>query len=773
MTALPDLCPRVLPCAHCGAPVEVSGEVGEAYCCAGCETAAAIIRGAGLDVAYRSRREAYAPRPSRQPPQGWSQIETRSGPNGTCEADLRIDGLSCAACVWVTEHVLSQTEGVVEAHVSYASGRALLRWDPAMVSLDDALQRVASLGYTPRATHAAPERDRALLTALGIAVFSAMNVMMLSLSIYLGWWGGMSPAHAALLRWCNLVLATPVALWCARPFYRAALSGLRSGILHMDLPVSIGVIVLYVHGLAATFSGTDGYLDSMTMLVALLLGGRVLEQGGRRRAAEAAAALASWTPQLARRLRDGLIEEVAPSELTPGDRLVVAAGEAFAADGTLASGSGDVQMSLLTGESEPVHLSAGDRVVAGALLSSGSVEVIVEAVGEETTLAAMVRRLESAISQPLAPRRTDAVAPWFVGATLTAAAATLSVVGWSQGLEEALARTVAVLVVACPCALSLAWPLATSAGMGAAARRGLVLRSGEVLETLAGIDTVALDKTGTITGGRPEVVRADDATLRVAAGLERASSHPVARAILDEAARRGVALPPVTDAREQIGEGVEGTIDGRRWRIRSGGPGRLALEADDGTVAGEIELRDVVRPDAARAVARLRASGLRVVLLTGDHPDVAQRIAAEVGIDEVIAGSRPEDKADWVVARQAEGCSVLFVGDGLNDGPALAEAAVGVAMGAGAASSVQVADAVVASDRLGPLLAGLSAARASKRATQRGLRRAIVYNIVAVIGAMLGWINPLVAAILMPLSSGAVIAGALAVERRVSREERS
>lgn len=774
MSPLPDLDIQARPCDHCGAPVEVVGEVGEVYCCSGCETAAAIIRGAGLDEIYRHKREAFAPRPIAQRARGWSQIETREAADGTREADLCIDGLSCAACVWVTENVLERTEGVLDARVSYASGRATLRWDPEQISLDDALQRVASLGYTPRATKAAPQRDRALLTALGVATFAAMNVMMLSLSIYLGWWSGMDPRYAALFRWCNLVLATPVALWAARPFYRAAYHGLRSGVLHMDLPVSLGVVILYGHGLVATWLGMDSYLDSMTMLVALLLGGRVLEQGGRRRAAEAARALASWTPQVARRLMpDGNVEEVPPADLAPGDRVVVAAGEAFAADGTLLAGEGDVQMSLLTGESEPVHLAPGDRVIAGALLLDGSVEVSVEAAGEETTLSAMVRRLEAAINQPSRPRRTDAIAPWFVGVTLSVAALTFSIVGLTLGLEAALARTVAVLVVACPCALSLAWPLATSAGMGAAARRGLVLRSGDVLAELAEVDTVVLDKTGTVTGGQPAVISADDAVLRIAAGLERSSRHPVARALLDEAARRGVALPQTSDVVEHIGRGVEGTVDGRRWSVRSGGPGRVALLDDAEQAVGEIVLRDIVRPDAARSVGRLQAAGLRVVLLTGDHPDVASRIAAEVGIDEVIAGARPEEKADWVLARQAEGAKVLFVGDGLNDGPALAEASVGVAMGAGAASSVQVADAVVAAERLGPLAAGLSAARAARSAVRRNLRRAIFYNIVAVAAATLGWVDPLVAAVLMPLSSGTVILGALAVERRVARAEAS
>jgi len=602
---------------------------------------------------------------------------------------------------------------------------------------------------------------------LGVAIFCGVNVMMLSISVYLGWWTGMDPVYAALFRWVGLGLATPVALWSAGPFYRGAWAGLRHGVLHMDLPVSIGVVVLYGHGLASTFAGQESYLDSLTMLVALLLAGRVLEQRGRRHAAEAASALASQAPRVARRVVGDRIESVAPDSLVAGDILEIASGEEIAADGRVISGQGAVQMALLTGESEPARRVPGERVVAGAVLVEGTLQMEVLASGADTLLARMVEGLRDATDRRSGPTLSDQIAPWFTGLTLSIAG--LTFLGWWQlaGVSPALEATIAVLVVACPCALALSHPLALAAGLGAAARRGLLFRSGEALQTLASVDLVALDKTGTVTGGQPVVVEAADDVLRVAAGIERGSVHPIGRAILDEAVRRGIPIPLGRVIEETPGQGIRGWVDGVCWEVRGSGEAGVVEVVG----LGQIRLRDTVRGGSARTLAELRAEGLDLVLLTGDHPHVAGRIARAAGVDQVIAGASPDEKRDWIIARQNEGRTVMFVGDGINDGPALTAADVGLAMGTGAASSVLVADAVVAADSLGPVLAGVRTAKAAQVAMRRNLRVSVVYNVVAVAGAVLGLVNPLVAAILMPLSSGLVVLGALRVERAVARQE--
>jgi P-type Cu2+ transporter len=745
----------------------------DAFCCAGCELAYEIIHGAGLQR-YYAERTAYAPRPE-PAAHGWAAVPVTTLPDGACEARLMIDGLRCASCVWVVEHVLAATPGVTHAHVSYATGRATLRWAPGAAGLGEIAGRVASLGYRPRALGEEARPDRGLLLRLGVAAFAALNVMLLHAAIYTGWLGPMEPRFLQLFRWAALVLSTPVALWCAAPFFAGALAGLRNRVLHMDVPIALGVAILYGHGLVATLLDHETYLDSLGMLVALLLAGRMLEARGRRRAAEAAVALAASVPHAARRATLTGIETVPSAELRAGDTLEVGPGEELAADGVVVRGRGLLRRALLTGEAEPVEVVAGDRVEAGTVLADGGIRVRVQAVGTDTVLARMAAQLQTAADRGSAPTAADRIAPAFTAATLVVAALAFAGWAWYAGLAVAIPITVAVLVVACPCALALSHPLAAAAGLGAAARRGLLCRSSDALLALNDVDTVGLDKTGTVTEGVMAVADAPDATLRIAAGLERHSIHPIARAIVAEAARRGIPLPQAYDVRELPGTGIDGIVDGRAWSLRSGGAGVVRLHDASGAVRGaahgEIKLSDGVRPDAATTIAALRAAGLDVVLLSGDHRAVAERMATAVGIDEVHAGVTPDAKAAWVRARHAAGRTVLFAGDGLNDGPALAAADVGIAMANGAASSVLVADAVVSAPALAPVLAGFRAARACRAVIRSNLRRSLVYNVVAVGAAVAGLVNPLVAAVLMPLSSGVVIWGAFRVEHAVHAAE--
>ncbi|MCK6501956.1 cadmium-translocating P-type ATPase [Myxococcota bacterium] len=764
----------VRPCTWCGTEVEADAAADEVFCCSGCESAARIVQGAGLD-SYFQRRDAHPPRPDGLPTSGWDRIPRVALADGLVEATLHVDGLRCAACTWVTERVMLDAPGVVEAHVSYGTGAARVRWDPRQGDLAEALTRVRRLGYRPRAVQDAQVDDKDMLLRLGVAAFATGNVMMIAAAVYLGWFSGMGEGYTRLFQWISLVLATPVALYSAAPFYRGAWEGLKVRVLHMDLPIALAVGGVYAHGLYATLRGMDGWLDSMTMLVMLLLVGRVLEQRGRRRAAEAAQALAAEAPATARRVTPTGVEEVAASELRPGDRVEVGAGEEVATDGHVLSGQGRLQVGLLTGESEPVPVAPGRPVVAGAVLVEGHLLVEVDAPASDSLLARMADMLRDAASRPPQPSAADRLAPWFVGLTLVVGLASL--VGWSLlgDVGHAIEITVAVLVVACPCALALSTPLSAHAGLGAAARRGLLLRGGDAVRRAALVDLVALDKTGTLTWGRPRVVVADDAVLRIAAGIERGSVHPIARAIVDEAQARGIPLPLGAAIVEVPGQGIQGEVDGRVHAVRgAGAAGVVEVVEHPGQpgerVVGRIHLRDRIRDDVRLAVGGLRRAGIRVALVTGDHPDVAAEIARQAGIDEVLAALSPTDKASWIAARRAEGHRVMFVGDGVNDGPALAEADVGVAMGHGAASSVLVADGILVGGQIPALRAGLVAARAAARVSRVSMYRSVAYNVLAVGFAVAGLVNPLVAAVLMPLSSALVISGALSVERKVRRE---
>lgn len=764
-------------CPHCGAAVEGGEDV---FCCNGCEAAYAIIRGAGLER-YYLEREAYAPRPE-PGTGGWGTVPVEVGADRSCGVRLQVDGLRCASCVWVTEHVLQRVPGVQAAQVSYATGRATLRWDPGATDLDTLAGTIQALGYRPRLLGEEARPDRTLLVRLGVATFAALNVMLLYASLYAGWFDGMEERFRLLFQWASLALATPVALWAASPFFVGAWTGLRRGFLHMDLPISLAVAVLYGHGVVVTLTGAgEAYLDSLTMLVALLLAGRVLEGHGRRRAAEAATSLAATLPATGRRMTpEGGVETVPSSELRAGDRVTLGAGEEFPADGVVVAGKGNVRTALLTGESRPVPVESGQRVYGGTWLVDGAVEVQVTAAGEASTVARMAAGLRDAADRAGSPSSADRIAPWFTAGTLLVAAATLLGWGLSVGWGAALTATVAVLVVACPCALALSHPLAAAAGLGAAARRGLLMRGPDSLLALAAVDTAILDKTGTVTEGTLEVLEARDATLRVAAGLERYSRHPVALAVVREAVRRGIPLPRARNVREEAGTGISGEVDGVRWFLAGAGPGAVALTgprrtADEtdtgGATAGVIRLGDQLRADAAEAVHGLRSVGVEVRLLTGDHREVAERVAAATGIVAWEAEAKPDTKATRVREAVGQGRRVLFAGDGLNDGPALAEATVGVAFGTGAASSILVADGVVGAPSLSPLLGGIRAARAARRVMVVGQARSIAYNVVTVALAAAGWINPLLAAVLMPLSSALVVAGAAGVEGRVRRME--
>lgn len=762
-----ETAPGIAACPHCGAAVEGASDT---FCCMGCETAWEIIHGAGLE-AYYTDREAAAPRPSGRA-DGWDSVPVEVTPEGEHRMRLQIDGLRCASCVWVVEGVLARQPGVARAQVSYATGRASLAWDPEEVDLTKLAGTIQALGYRPRILGEEARPDRTLLVRLGVATFAAMNVMLLQVSLYAGWFDGMAPRFQALFQWAALVLATPVAIWAASPFFQGAMAGIRRGALHMDLPISLAVAVLYLHGLVSTVGGLgDSYLDSLTMLVALLLAGRVLEGHGRRRAGEAAASLASELPATARRhTASGGVETVPADTLEAGDLVDVGQGEEFPADGVVTRGTGLASAALVTGESEPARVGPEALVFGGTILVDGAVEVRVTASGGASLVRRMARDLEDAASRPMTPTSSDRIAPWFTLITLVAAAATLSAWWVAAGWSSALTATVAVLVVACPCALALSHPLTSAAALGAAARRGLLLRSGDSLSRLADVDTAILDKTGTVTTGRMTVTRADDDALRIAAGLERYSGHPIARAIVEEAVERGIPLPRAEEVREVPGRGISGRVDGERWSLVSAGPGALRLRCEDRPSEGEIRIGDVLRRDAADSVKELGALGLRVMLRTGDREETAARIARDAGISDWAGELSPEDKADAVQAEQAAGAKVLFAGDGINDGPALAVADAAVAMGSGAASSILVADGVVGSESLAPVASGIRAARVARRLVRVNQIRSMVYNAVAVGMAAAGWVDPLIAAILMPLSSALVMASAAGLESRVRAE---
>lgn len=730
-------------CMHCATPVGGASD----FCCTGCEAAAQLLQGMGLEDWY-GRREGPGPRVERGPvPLSGVPVEVV---DGLAEVRLRLDGLRCASCVSLAEAVLAACPAVSEAHVSFASGHTRIRYDADAVDLSQVLEPVQRLGYRPAPLTTPRRADRGFLLRFGVSAFAAANVMLATAALYIGWFEAMEPHHERLFRWVALALSTPVAIWCAAPFHRGAWEGLKRLQLHMHLPISIAVVGMYAHGVVTTFRGGETWLDSLVMLVSLLLFGRLLEARGRSTVAEAATALAAEIPPRARVLRDGEILDVDARAVVPGEVLELAAGERLVADGVVLGGEGQMDLSLVTGESTPRPVEAGHAVRAGALLRSGGVRVEARRVGEDTLLGSTSRALAEAMDERPGEGAHE-LATLFTGATLGAAA--MAWIGWGS-IEPA----VAVLVAACPCALVLARPLCLAAGLGVSARAGLLVKNGDVLEALGSVDRVWLDKTGTLTHGAPRVLEADDEVLRLASGLERSSVHPVARALVAETRARRIPLAEAERVLEHPGRGVHGSVDGHSVHIEGLEDGEVGVWID--RRLHRIRLQDRLREESRVAIDALRSMGVAVGILSGDAEGPARRVAEQLGITDVVCSATPLHKLDRVAHP-----GVCFVGDGLNDVAALHAAPVGLAMAEGAAASVLAADGVLLHDGVLPLVAGIRAGRRATAASIRARRRALVYNVLAVTAALAGWLDPLVAAIAMPLSSALVVATAASVNR--------
>jgi Cu2+-exporting ATPase len=717
------------------------------------------------------------------------------------ETGLFLDGLRCAGCVSRVERALREQPGVVSAAVNFTNHRALVRFDSARVSADDLVARVRELGYdaTPfdvdSLARPAARAQREALVRLLVAAFLAGNVMMISFALYLAGPGGMEPELRRGLRWLAVALSVPSVFWCGLPFWQGALAGLRRREISIDLPVALGMSTALAASAAGTALEVDHvFIDSAAMIVFLILLGRTLERGARRKASEAVEQLAALAPTRAWRRRPGGLEEIPARELRTGDRVVVAPGQQVPADGRVVVGSTEIDESILSGESRPVLRAVGDPVSEGSRNALAEIEVEVQAPAGQGTLARLAALLERAQTErPRIQRMADRVAAVFAPSVLLVATGTAA--GWAlagrPALDVALVAA-AVLIVACPCALGLATPAAVTAAIGRAARLGVLFKSGEALERCAEVDAAVLDKTGTLSEGRLAVThvlaspgRDEDEVLAAAASAEGASPHPLAEAIRREAARRGLAGPERELARRAVpGRGVEADEGGARLRVGSRafladaglapapeleegarkhaerGAG-LVFVAREGEVLGAVLFVDPPRHDAARACERLGALGVEASLVSGDHGDAVHLAARAAGLEDAHAEASPEDKLAFVNGLRAAGRRVLVAGDGVNDAAALAAADVGVAMARGSDVTIHAADVVVRAPRLEAVPDAVELSRAALRRMRQNLALAVAYNAVAVPLAVAGLLQPLGAAIAMSLSSLVVTANAI------------
>ena len=698
--------------------------------------------------------------------------------------DLRLSGMSCASCASKIEGGLNRLDGVA-ATVNFAVEQAHVEHDPH-VSAHDLIRAVESTGYHASAIdHAHPNHDDHMNhdvpedqlrpRLIGSAVLA---VPVVALSMVMAW---QFPGWQPLV----LALATPIVFWGGYPFHKAALNSARHGTSTMDTLVSIGTLAAYLWSAFIVITGSAGHVDFevAAAVTVFLLAGRYSEAKAKRSAGSALRALLSLGAKEATVVRDGEEVRIGADELVVGDVIVVHPGERVATDGVVIDGASALDTSAMTGESVPVDVSAGDSVLGGAVNTFGRILLRASRVGADTQLARMARMVSDAQSGKASIQRlADRVSAVFVPVVLVIAVVTLA--GWLlTGHSAAMAFTaaVAVLIIACPCALGLATPTAILVGTGRGAQLGVLIKKPQVLETVRGIDTVVLDKTGTVTTGQMNVGAIEtspgedaDVVLARAAAVEAASEHPVAAAIVNAARERGLRLASVTDFANDPGTGVSGVVDGTVVRVArtseqtADSDGRTSVEVSWGTVRrGVIRLADAVKPTSAEAIAEIKAMGITPMLLTGDNQAVAARVAAEVGIaaSDVIAGVLPAQKADAISALQARGRRVAMVGDGVNDSVALATADIGMAMGTGTDAAIEAGDITLVRGDLRTVPTALRLSSRTLRIIKQNLFWAFGYNTAAIPLAAFGLLNPMIAGAAMAASSILVVANSLRLKR--------
>jgi Cu+-exporting ATPase len=674
---------------------------------------------------------------------GHATLETR-------RVELPIEGMTCASCVARVEKTLNRLEGV-HASVNLATERATVDYDPALAAPDDLVGAVAAAGYRAAMPSSVDEAALSWRRRFVVSAVLAAPVVLLAM---------VPPLRFAGWEWVSLALATPVVLWGGWPFHRAAAANLRHGAATMDTLISVGTLAAWGWSLVVVAGsvGEEMYLEVAAVVTALILLGRWLETRARSRAGAAMRALLELGAKEARVLRDGEEVLVPAAEVRVGDLFVVRPGDKVPADGVVEAGESALDQSLLTGESVPVEVGPGASIAGATINTYGRLVVRATHVGADTAVAHIARLVAQAqAGKAPVQRLADRISAVFVPAVIALALVTLA--GWLvAGASAALAfeAAVSVLIIACPCALGLATPTALMVGTGRGAQLGIVIRGPEVLEQTRHVDTVVLDKTGTVTEGRMRLENGlPPDVLRLVGAVESASEHPVAQAVAAAARERFGTLPPVSGFRNVPGRGVVGLVEGRRVEVDRDGV-RI-----DGAEAGRLVVRDTVKPTSAEAVRELRALGLEPVLLTGDAEETARRVADEVGIERVVAGVLPDGKAAEIGRLQAEGRVVAMVGDGINDAPALARADLGLALGTGTDVAIEASDLTLVSGDLRAAGDAIRLARRTLRTIKGNLFWAFAYNVAAIPLAVAGLLNPIVAAAAMAFSSIFVVTNSL------------
>jgi Cu2+-exporting ATPase len=785
-------------CYHCGLPVpqnldlyvNINGE-DQAMCCHGCQAVAQAIIDSGLQDFYKHRTE-NAPTGQELVPEFLKKTVVYDNPKiqkrfvryegeHVREAALILEGITCAACVWLNERHLRSLNGVIDVQVNYSTHRAQVRWDNSRIQLSEILQAISAIGYIahpydPAQQQEILERERKQqLFRIGIAGVLTAQIMMFSIGLY---FYDIETEFKTLFSWINLVLTIPLIAYVAQPFYKNAWRDVSHKQVGMDVPIVLAISLAFIGSVYTVLAASGGevYFDSIAMFVFFLLTARYFEFIARQRSSSAAESLVHLVPTMATRLRDKQEESVLVADLEIGDIVLIRPGENVPADGIIVDGKSSIDESLLTGESYPLVKNSGQEIIAGSVNIDNPLKMQVHKIGTETVLSHILRLLERAQTEkPAITKLADQIASWFVLAVLILA---LSVAMYWWQSEQWLAITLSVLVVTCPCALSLATPTAITAATSTLTKIGLLTTRGYALETLARATHFVFDKTGTLTEGRLRLISSNDTeSLKYAAALEQNSEHPIAKALIAAAPESNLNANNVCN---YPGAGIQGDIDNKTYFLgtaafikektgicyKEENTNTLVLLADKDKIYTAFTFEDTTRAGAKQLVESLKQQGKSVSILSGDNEQAVKKIANTVGIEDIKAALTPEQKLQHVKNLQDQGKIVAMIGDGVNDAPVLAQAQISIAMGSGTQIARASADMILLTEQLPNLITGIYTARKTLNIIRQNVTWAIGYNVIALPAAAAGLVAPWMAAIGMSLSSLLVVTNALRLLKR-------
>lgn len=794
-----------IPCTHCNLTFPEDVMIAEKendtqlfFCCKGCQGVYHLLNSQGLHTFYDKLGDTEL-QPVMQTNEDLEKFDLEGFKNkyitvdedGLYKIHLIIEGIHCSACIWLNEKVLHKTDGVIEASINYTNNKAKIVWDPEVVQLSQIIATIRSIGYNAYPYDPKLQEERAISTRktyysrILVAVFGSMNIMWLAIAHYAGYFSGIEQSFKDILNIAEFVLATPVLFYSGWIFFRGAYYGYKNHIVNMDTLVASGALSAYIYSIYAMVTQRgEVYFDSVVMIITFVLVGKYLEVLSKRHAVDTLDSLMGSTPTEVTVLKEGIKSLVSIENIVLGDVIELKPGEKVVIDGEVNWGQGSFDESSLTGENEPVYKKQGDTILSGSISLDSVVHYRATKDASSSMLTSIINLLEESLTKkPRIEQLANTISGYFSTTILLIALVTFA--GWyfwSDSFEHALIVGISVIVIACPCALGLATPMATLVGISVAAKRGILFKEASFLETMAKSDILALDKTGTITEGKPSVVKADffeafDPSLLYS--LVSTSNHPVSKGIktyLEEQYEdlETITLEEITSIeakgikarykdRQLLGGNAE-LIETSNITADTDSENALFFFAIGNTLVARFELTDTIRKGAADAIQNIKALGIKVVMLTGDHEQSAQKVAEQVGIDEVYAKLLPQDKSAMIDTFHQDGHVVVMAGDGINDTIALASSDISIAMGSGADVAISVSDIVLLDEKPESIYAAYRLSHRTFGAVKENLAFSLLYNVVAVPLAMMGFVNPLVAALSMSLSSLVVVGNSMRIK---------